>query len=93
MTHVYWSFSHASLWIWLWQDRPYLGWVVFMCDITLLRTSTYPSCSDTHCLIAHCMQVHSLLLRSPQQYLYSHTPSISIRYFRYPGKPNTQKVR
>lgn len=92
MARVCWNSYHASTFILLRQDKPYIGWVVFMCDITLLRTSTYPSRSDTRCLIAHRMQVHLLLLRSPQQYLYSHTPSISIRYFRYPGTPNTQKV-
>lgn len=50
----------------LWQDKTYHGWVVFTCDIALLRTSTYPSHSDTCCLIAHYMQVDSLLLRRPQ---------------------------
>lgn len=68
MARVCQNFHPASTFILLWQDKPYIGWVVFMCDITLLRTSTYPSCSDTHCLIAHRMQVHSLLLRSPEQY-------------------------
>lgn len=77
------SLCRASAFITLWQDGPYRGWVVFMCDITLLRASTDPSHSDTRRLIAHCVRARSPLLASLRQHSHSHTPSISI---------NTQKV-
>lgn len=66
------------------------GW--FSCVTSLCREHPPIHHALTpHCLIAHPMQVHSVLLRSPQQYLYSHTPSISVRYFSSAGKPSAQK--
>lgn len=70
MTQVYWSFfPRVCVCIYQWRrDKTHHGWLLFTCDMASLGTSTYPSHTDTRCLIAHCVQVDSLLLSSRQQH-------------------------